>query len=119
MKKTLLIVLLAICTASINADELTDAQVKTEIAFDITLVLDAAQTIDLKNRPAQYEKNPLLGKHPSEKKVIAYFATMGWAHYELTKAMPNEYRKAWQYGWIAAEIFTIIQNKRVGASFSF
>lgn len=39
----------------------------------ISLVVDCCQTLDIKNHSNLHESNPLLGPHPSDKRIIVYF----------------------------------------------
>jgi hypothetical protein len=47
-----------------------------------SLVLDCAQTMQIKYHPMQHEVNPILGAHPGDAEVVAYFA----AHIALQEA---------------------------------
>lgn len=121
MKTThiLLSLLLAGGVSSVIAGDLSPIEQKREFLVDATLTLDALQTMDIKNHPELHETNPFLGNHPNDAKVIAYFVGTGVGHYAITKALPTEYRAAWQYGWAALEIATIIRNRRLDLRFNF
>jgi hypothetical protein len=99
--------------------QLSDKEIRNELIFAGTLLLDYAQTKDIKNHPGHYETNPILGRHPHDDRIAAYFLVAGLGHYAVTKALPPEWRPAWQYGWIALEVFTILRNQRVGVNFEF
>lgn len=101
------------------ASDLSPIEQKREYLVYTTLLLDAAQTLDIKNHPDLYETNPLLGRHPSDVKIVAYFIGAGFAHNAITKKLPTEYRAAWQYGWAALEIATIIRNRQLNLRFNF
>jgi hypothetical protein len=111
--------LLAAWGASVFAGDLSPIEQKREFLVDATLTLDALQTMDIKNHPELHETNPLLGNHPGDVKIFAYFVGAGVGHYAVTKALPTEYRAAWQYGWAALEIATIIRNHRLDLRFNF
>ncbi|MGZ3240710.1 MAG: hypothetical protein ACXWJK_10185 [Burkholderiaceae bacterium] len=117
--KFLLSILFAISAQMAFADDLTPIEQKRELLVYTTLMLDAAQTLDIKNHPNLYETNPLLGRHPSDTKIVAYFIGAGFAHDAVTKALPTEYRATWQYGWAALEIGTIIRNRKLNLRFNF
>lgn len=46
----------------------------TLIVAVVLLIADCLQTLDIKNHPNLHEKNKILGKHPSDAKVIIYFS---------------------------------------------
>jgi hypothetical protein len=117
--KFLLSILIATSAQTAFADELTPLEQKRELLVYSTLLLDAAQTLDIKNHPDLYERNPLLGRHPSDLKIGAYFIGAGFAHLAVTKQLPTEYRAAWQYGWAAFEVATIIRNRKLNLRFNF
>ena len=61
------------------------------IAFNVLQTIDMLQTLEIANNDNYYEKNKILGKHPSEAQVITYFIVRGFAHYEATKMIPVKY----------------------------
>jgi hypothetical protein len=87
-----------------------------EIAFQALNAADAAQTCDFLARGRAYEMNPILGRHPSCPKVIAFKIAGGAVHYVLMRAIfKNDPRAA---RW--AEIVTIaIQGGVVAANLRF
>lgn len=117
--KFLFFVLIAANIGNAFASDLTSVEQKRELLVYTTLMLDAAQTLDIKNHPDLHETNPLLGRHPSDVKVVAYFIGAGFAHNAITKALPSEYRSTWQFGWAALEIGTIIRNHQLNLRFNF
>jgi hypothetical protein len=117
--KFLISILIAASAHTVFADELSPLEQKRELLVYSTLLLDAAQTLDIKNHPELYERNPLLGRHPSDLKIGAYFIGAAFAHNAITKELPTDYRAAWQYGWAAFEIATIIRNRRLNLRFNF
>lgn len=119
LRQFLLFVLIAASARAGMASDLSPIEQKREYLVYTTLLLDAAQTLDIKNHPDLYETNPLLGRHPSDVKIVAYFIGAGFAHNAITKKLPTEYRAAWQYGWAALEIATIIRNRQLNLRFNF
>jgi hypothetical protein len=98
---------------------LSSIEIKRQIAVEATLYLDYLQTVDIKNHSGMFEKNIILGLHPKDNRVTAYFLLAGAGHYAVTRALPTEYRAPWQYTWIALEAATIIHNKKIGLHFNF
>jgi len=119
MKRLIALTALALCAGLSQADDLTPKEIHTELLFAGTLLLDYSQTRDIKNHPGMYETNPILGKHPSDDKIATYFVLAGVGHYLVTKALPAEYRPAWQWGAIGLETLVILHNKQIGLSFKF
>lgn len=115
----ILSLLLAAWSSLSVAADLSPVEQRREVLVASTLVIDALQTLDIKNHPNLRETNPILGSHPSDEKIVAYFVGVGFGHYAVTKAIPAEYRAAWQYGWAALEIATIIRNRRLDLRFNF
>ena len=72
-----------------------------------------------KNPDDYYERNPLLGSHPSTEKVDAYFAASIAAHTVVSAALPPEYRKWWQYVSIGVEAGVVASNFSIGLGVGF
>jgi len=119
MIKYLLFMLFTFNASSALAGELTPLEEKRQYLVYATLAIDAAQTLDIKNHPELHESNPILGRHPSDAKIVTYFVAAGYAHYSITKALPTEYRAAWQYGWAALQIATIVRNRKLNLRMNF
>lgn len=106
-------------TDSTYFQPLSSIEIKRQVVVEATLYLDYLQTVDIKNHPGMFEKNIILGLHPKDNRVTAYFLLAGAGHYAVTRALPTEYRALWQYTWIALEAATIIHNKKIGLKFDF
>ena len=76
-------------------EDLTKTDKKGIVAFNILQGIDMLQTLEIANNDNFHEKNKILGKHPSETQVIAYFISRGFAHYHVTKMIPLKYRNIW------------------------
>ena len=84
------------------------------------LVVDWAQTRHIARNPQLfYEKNPILGEHPSLGRVNTYFATVLVANYFITDALSPKWRTAYQAGLIGVELVVIGNNKRIGIKMDF
>jgi hypothetical protein len=89
-------------------------------ALKAAMTVDYLQTMRIAREPDKYhERNPILGKHPSELQVSAYFA----AAYALTTltamALPPPYRGYFQYVVIGVEGAAIANNLSIGLGFGF
>ena len=119
MLKTLIAILLMFISCSVVAEPLTQDEKQTELIVGLTLLGDMAQTLDIKRHPGIYEANKILGKHPSDAKIVTYFATVGVLHYELVKALPSRWRPEAQVGVILFEVLVMVHDKQGGVSFKF
>ena len=91
-----------------------------ELAWTAILALDYKQTLTIVNDPSKYEEyNPLLGKHPSQRKVEIYFASCAIIHPIISYYLPPQYRKWWQYITIGVEAGAIGNSLRAGIGFAF
>jgi hypothetical protein len=69
--------------------------------------------------PGIYETNPLLGRHPSARRVNSIMAASITAHTAIAILSPAPFRTIWQSFWIAAEIKCIHTNYQMGISIRF
>jgi hypothetical protein len=72
-----------------------------------------------KNPDDYYERNPILGEHPSTEKVDIYFPACIAAHTMVAMALPPEYRKWWQYVAIGVEAGVVASNLSIGLGVGF
>ena len=77
------------------------------------------QTLEIANNDAYYEKNKIMGKHPSEAQVVTYFIARGFAHYHTTKIIPLKYRKFWHTYNIVYNFDVIQGNHDIGIRIDF
>lgn len=79
------------------------------------LAADWAQTRSIAKQPERfYEKNPLLGRHPSVRRVNNYFAGAILLNYFITDALRGDVRTAWQVGVIVVEGTVVTRNYGIG-----
>lgn len=122
-----LIVILAIILflpISAHAYKFAENWTKTDTAYQgvviTALAVDMAQTLYISNNPNEYyEMNPLLGKHPSNDKVIGYFLSGMVAHTIGAMALPPTYRRIWQCVFIGVEGLVIGHNYSIGVGTHF
>ena len=100
-------------------EPLTETDKKGIIAFNILQTIDMLQTLEIANNDDYYEKNKILGKHPSEAQVITYFISRGFAHYHVTKMIPEKYRNLW-HGYNMVYNYDVIRkNHKLGIRINF
>lgn len=98
----------------------TKGDVAMLLATESLLALDCLTSIDgQRNRPGWYEKNWLLGKHPSTEATYLYFAGTMLATGALWYALPPPWRKPTMALLQFAEIAVVSSNLRLGAHIRF
>ena len=100
-------------------EPLTATDKKSIIAFNILQTIDMLQTLEIANNDDYYEKNKVLGKHPSESHVVAYFVFRGFAHYHATNIIPQKYRNYFHGYNIIYNYSTIKDNHELGIRIDF
>lgn len=89
------------------------------------LAIDAGQTRDIgpicqRNEGCQvYERNPLLGKHPSDARIRNYFAGVIAAHIMITHWIPQRHRALWQNATMMLEVGITVQNANLGLRINY
>jgi hypothetical protein len=104
---------LALCLSLSANDPWTPAQKYAEAAYFTLTTADMLQTLEFR-RAGGYEKNPLLGREPSQSRVIVGITTAMALHWWITDMLPSRYRKYWQYVWIGIEADAVRHNWRCG-----
>jgi hypothetical protein len=100
-----------------DAQRWTTLDTTLEVTTQLTLALDMVQTLNI--RPPRHENNVLLGQHPSDGTVVAYFAACGLAHAGIAYLLPRPYRNIWQFTAITFESAIVAHNFRVGLQIHF
>ena len=125
MKKLILILLLTFTSASAidlqkyYKEDLTEVDKANIVLFNVLQGIDMLQTLEIANNDTYYEKNPILGKHPSEFQVVTYFVARGFAHYHVTKMIPEKYRSVW-HGYNLFYNYDVIRdNHELGIRIDF
>jgi hypothetical protein len=73
--------------AAWTAEATRSAALKWEVGYLALSAIDTGQTIDCLNRDICVEGNPLLGKHPSAKKLIFAKIGLGALHFAAFSAL--------------------------------
>lgn len=138
----LALVLVILFSNTAHADEYTDrqetarygnffsSQPKLEFVFDAALAADMFTTLDIKNHRnadgtwALEEKNPLLGSHPSDGRIVGTCGVSAAVHalitYEMvSNGVPRGVVTAWEALSIGIEGGAAAHNLKVGLRFKF
>lgn len=129
MKKYLLPLLFAASSAfadDIPASAWTPAQLGLGAAALALLAVDTRQTLDISKLRAQprqgdtmRESNPLLGTHPSDRKVKTYFSTVAVAQFVLLGNLSSNVRTGTLVGLVTLQIGCTAHNHSIGLSGRF
>ena len=84
------------------------------IGVIILLVVDCLTTLDIKNHPDMYETNLILGPHPSDSKILVYFAICNIIFCMVALALSDTIQYIWIGAWAIVEIRYIINNLKLG-----
>ena len=86
--------------------------------FTGLMLADYLQTIEISRNPDRYyERNPILGNHPSEAEVTAYFIGSYALVSAAAVALPPPYRDCLQYLAIGVEAGAVASNFSIGLRF--
>ena len=100
-------------------EDLTDTDKKAIVVFNILQGIDTLQTLEIANNDNYYEKNKILGKHPSEAEVVTYFIARGLVHYQATRMIPQRYRNLF-HGYNVVYNYNVIRdNHNIGIRIDF
>lgn len=111
-------------SASLGAqDPWSRADTYREAACAAVAVADWGQTLDVRDGATAgrgcYERNPLLGRCPSRAAVNAYFAASVALHVLVSRLLPAEWRRAFQYVTLGWEAGIVAHNYSVGFQIRF
>jgi hypothetical protein len=110
--------MLALCTCVGKRAAAADFT-SLEVAYDVASTADMLTTLDIKKHPELQETNALLGAHPSDAKVLAYFAGTDLLHALITRELvhgnaPDGLIRAWEYVSIGVETGFAAHNYSIG-----
>ncbi len=97
---------------------------KLEYGFYVAELADISTTLDIKHHPGYYEQNPLLGRHPSDARVIAEGGIAALIHSAITYEMvdqnvPKPIINTWEIISIGVETGFAAHNLHIGLHFSY
>jgi len=101
-------------------DEWSEADKTREAVYLAVDTVDWLQTRTIAKNPNKYyEKNPILGDHPSVGQVNNYSLCMMLAHVAAVTVIPSEYRAPFQYVSIAVVSNSVYKNYKLGITINF
>lgn len=94
--------------------------VALQTTVSVMLLRDEQQTEQIARNPNQfYEKNKILGEHPSVGAVRSYFVGYAITSAVVTWALPERYRPWWQGAQIGVELIVTQRNRSIGIKGAF
>lgn len=80
-------------------------------------IIDYCQTLEYVKYPERgIEQNPLIGEHPTRKRMILFGATTLTIHTGIAYLLPKQYRTTWQMIGVSIEGFNVMRNFQVSAA---
>lgn len=124
MKKTKIFLILSILTVFSSKIFAADKWDKMDIVLGTAAasltITDFLQTMYISEHPEKfYERNPILGEHPSNLEVGLYFGTVAIVGGAIAYYAPSKYRKWFLGSWGILELGTVLYNNSIGIGFSF
>ena len=119
-------VLAAFICSQAKADD-TNPNAKTPVTewvYQGAAFADMLTTLDIKNHPNLQEENPIMGAHPSDAKVVGYFAATGLLHWAITRELvrenvPSAIVQTWEGLGIGLEVGMVAHNYSLGLRAKF
>lgn len=91
-----------------------------ELVFQALLIADWKQTRQIARQPERYfERNPILGRHPSEGRVNSYMLTAGVLHWVISEKLSPKWRERWQLVSLHIQANVVYQNYEIGLGLGF
>ncbi len=89
------------------------------LAAQASLLIDMAQTLQIRRTEGLYESNVLLGPQPSDEAVVAYFGSIAALHAVAYAVLPGRWANVFSRGVLFVEVPAIDHNARVGIRVQF
>lgn len=103
--------------AEIDANAWTNTEITKQVIASSLLVADWSQTIDLSQRHGYFETNLILGRHPNEKRIDAYFGAVIIGQIIAADILPRKYRNYLINSTIGIEAIAVSHNAYIGINF--
>jgi hypothetical protein len=121
MKHTIAAVLLisVLGTPAFAQDPWTNTDTALAVTYAGLAIVDLGQTINGAETTNGHEMNPLLGRHPSRDKLIAFTALYVPLNTYIAYRLPHPYRRIWQALTIAVDAACVAHNYSIGLKVKF
>lgn len=89
------------------------------IASNAVIIADWAQTRHIADSENFYEKNEILGPHPSTSDVNRFFLASLFMHNVIGAMLPDTYKKVYYGGQLSYRLRVVKNNAEIGIQFKF
>lgn len=97
-----------------------DTDTEWQAAYLLLHAVDWGQTRSIaKNPDDYYEVNPLIGRHPSLKRVDRYMAVSAVAHTAIAYVLPPQWRRHFQRVTLSVKAGLVDQNYSIGLTIDY
>lgn len=97
------------------ASDWKETDTERQLVYLILHAVDWGQTRNIaKNPDDYYEFNPLLGRHPSAKRVDSYMLVSGLTHTAISYVLPSDWRHAFQRVTLSVKAGFVQHNFSIG-----
>jgi hypothetical protein len=119
-----ILVLMLACVSVAQADEWTTADKQREAVYLVLHAKDWEQTRTIARNPDRYAEggvvaSRVIGAHPSVGQVDAYMIGSAVLVMAVSRALPAEYRRVFQYVTIGDSAYSVGRNLSIGVSGGF
>lgn len=109
------IFLIAVFSGTVSASDWKEADTDRQIAYLLLHAVDWGQTRNIARNPHEYyEFNPLLGEHPSVKRVDSYMLASALTHTAISYVLPPKWREAFQQVTLSVKSGLVDHNFSIG-----
>ena len=99
----------------VSASDWKEADTERQLAYLILHAVDWGQTRNIAKNPDEfYEFNPLLGTHPSVKRVDSYMLVSALTHTAISYFLPRDWRHAFQHITLSVKSGLVDHNFSIG-----
>ncbi|MGZ6124782.1 MAG: hypothetical protein ACXWLR_07470 [Myxococcales bacterium] len=89
------------------------------VGAEALIVVDALQTLDVKNHPDLHEMNALLGPHPTDARILGMSAAAMVGTAVAWYLLPEPWRNVLTGGIVAYEVPNTVKNAMLGCRIAF
>lgn len=106
---------MATFSGTVLASDWKQADTERQLAYLLLHAVDWGQTRNIARKPDEfYEFNPLLGEHPSVKRVDSYMLVSALTHTAISYVLPPGWRRAFQHVTLSVKSGLVNHNFSIG-----
>lgn len=114
------VMLFGVPSKSFAFDEWSTRDYTLQATWTVLHIVDWGQTLDTAKNPDRfYEKNPLMGEHPSVSRVNTFMALGAVINPLFIHVLPSKWRPYFQAVFIAEKVYCVGNNYRIGLHVNF